>query len=131
VIVDTSALAAIAFEEADAERYASALAGADTAWISAAVFVEAGAVIELRSGTVGRVTLEALLARIGVGIAAFDARQARLALAAYRTFGKGSGHPARLNLGDCFSYALAKATGEPLLYKGRDFALTDVASALA
>ena len=74
---------------------------------------------------------DALCERIGMVVVPFDERQARIARDAYREFGKGSGHKARLNFGDCFAYALSRVTGEPLLYKGKDFQHTDVASALA
>ncbi len=73
--------------------------------------------------------LDHVIRDAGIAIVSLDEAQARLAREAYRDFGKGSGHPAGLNFGDCFAYALAKAAGEPLLYKGTDFAQTDVASA--
>lgn len=130
MIVDTSALVAIAFGEADAGVYAAAFAGAASARISAANYVEAAVVIGRQLGFAARPGLDLLMRRTRITVAAVDAAQARIAVAAYRLFGRGSGHPARLNMGDCFAYALAKATGEPLLYKGRGFALTDVASAL-
>lgn len=91
--------------------------------------VELGIVVEARQGAEATADLERLIAVLGVDIVPLDAQQAVVAVAAWRRFGKGR-HPAGLNLGDCFAYALAKVTGSALLFKGEDFRQTDIASAL-
>ena len=126
VVLDTSALLAILLQEPDAQRYSDAIAGAPRRLISAATLVEAGIVAEGRGM---REDLDALLARARAEVADFTAAQAATAQDGWRRFGKGR-HPAGLNLGDCFAYALAQSRGEPLLYKGNDFSLTDVKAAL-
>ncbi|CAL8972689.1 Ribonuclease VapC28 [Rhodoplanes serenus] len=131
MIVDTSALIAILKDEPDARRYTDAIEAAPVRRLSAASYVEAGVVADRNDNPVIARRLDEILAAAAVVIEPLTQAQARLAREAYRTFGKGSGHPAKLNLGDCFSYALAKATGEPLLFKGQDFARTDIAPALA
>lgn len=129
MVLDTSAVAAVVFGEPEAEALlALMLARAGDLRISAATLVEAGIVVEARHGRAGADDLWMLLERLGVVTVPLDAEQARLAVAAWGRFGKGR-HPAGLNLGDCFSYALAKASGAPLLFTGADFAQTDVVSA--
>lgn len=130
MIVDTSAMLAVLFDEPDAVRYAAAMAAADERVISAASLVETGIVIEAQAGPGGGLDLDDFLERNRFRIEPFTGEQAAVARAAYRQYGKGSRHPARLNLGDCFAYALAKVRGEPLLFKGRDFARTDIEPAL-
>src|SRR5215467_12018023 len=98
--------------------------------ISAANYLESAVVIDGSRDPVASRRFDELVATAELHVEPVTHDQARIAREAYRDFGKGSGHKARLNFGDCFAYALAKATGEPLLYKGRDFAHTDVASAL-
>jgi ribonuclease VapC len=93
--------------------------------LSAATLVEASMVIESRTGIEGGRDLDLFIYRAGIEIVPVDAEQAELARIAWRKYGKGR-HPACLNYGDCFSYALAKATGEPLLFKGSDFSGTDI-----
>lgn len=131
MILDSSALIAILRAEPEAPACAAAIESAGVRRISAASYVETGAVIDRAGDPVASRRVHELLDLAGVAVEAVTPAQARIAREAYRDFGKGSGHPARLNFGDCFSYALAKATGEPLLYKGEDFGYTDVASALA
>ena len=129
VVLDTSAVAAVVFGEPDAEALlALMLAGAGDLRMSAATLVELGIVVEARHGNEGAEDLRLLLDRLGVEYVPVDVAQARTALAAWRRFGKGR-HPAGLNLGDCFAYAVARAAAAPLLFKGRDFAQTDVAAA--
>ncbi len=129
MVLDTSAVAAVVFGEPEAEALlALMLARAGDLRISAATLVEAGIVVEARHGRAGADDLWMLLERLGVVTVPLDAEQARLAVAAWGRFGKGR-HSAGLNLGDCFSYALAKAAGAPLLFTGADFAQTDVVSA--
>ena len=130
MIVDTSALIAILRAEPDATTMARALVEADAARLSAANFVEAAAVIDGSRDPIASRRYDDLLREAGIILEPVTEVQARLARQAYRDFGKGSGHPAGLNFGDCFSYALAKDANEPLLYKGTDFAATDIPSAL-
>ncbi len=129
MIIDSSALIAILRDEADAGVYATAIAGAKVRRISAATYLEVAAVIDAQSDPVASRRLDDLVRAAGIVVEPFTAVQARIARAAYRDFGRGSGHPARLNFGDCFAYALAKSTNEPLLFKGSDFAQTDVIAA--
>jgi len=129
MIIDTSALLAILFDEQDAERYARAIAEAETRRVSAATFVEAAIVIEAQTRSGGNLQLDAFFRRAGIAIEVVTEEQAHLARQAFADFGKGR-HPAGLNYGDCFSYALAKATGEPLLFKGSDFSRTDLVAAI-
>ena len=131
MIVDTSALVAILFDEPDAARYAQAIETAPRRALSAASYVEAAAVVDRTGDPVVSRRLDDLLTAGSIAVEPVTVEQARLARAAYRDFGKGSGHPAALNFGDCFSYALARERGEPLLFKGDDFAHTDVPAALA
>ena len=126
MIIDTSALAAIVFREADRDSYRQAIIQAPRRVISAATYVELSIVVDSRHDPVLSRSLDDLLTSLGIEVADLTADQARIARSANRDFGRGSGHPARLNLGDCFSYALAKQTDEPLLWKGDDFGHTDV-----
>jgi ribonuclease VapC len=126
VVIDTSALIALLGMEAEAARLAAAIEADTTRFISAASVVEAALVIESRYGPDGGRELDLLAAKAGLSVEPVTAQQAEIAREAWRRFGKGR-HPAALNFGDCFSYALAKLTGEPLLFKGTDFAQTDLA----
>ena len=126
MIVDTSALVAMLRGEADAERYSESLRRAGGARISAATYVEIAAVIDGQGDPVLSGALDELLRTYGIQIEPLTEAQARQARGAYQRFGKGSGHPARLNLGDCFAYGLARDLDESLLFKGKDFALTDI-----
>jgi ribonuclease VapC len=130
VVLDTSAVAAVIFGELDAEAFAATLTrhGGELS-ISAVTRVELEIVLEARQGSEAVSDAEAMFDRLGVITEPVDAAQASAAFAAWRRFGKGR-HPAGLNLLDCFSYALARAAGAPLLFKGNDFAQTDIASAL-
>lgn len=130
MVVDTSAIIAILNAEPEARIFAAKLAAASVCRISAAGFVEAGLVARRDPTGTWRKALEQLISDYGIRIDPVTERQARIALDAYDRFGKGSGHPAGLNFGDCFSYALAFDSGEQLLFKGADFAVTDVIPAL-
>ncbi len=130
IVVDASALIAILDEERDAARYAEAIAEADPPLVSAATVVEAGIVMFNRHGAGGARKFNALIQEAGLQIESVTAQHAQLALQAYASYGKGQKNAAALNYGDCFSYALAKATGLPLLFKGRDFSETDIRSVL-
>ena|SRR6266849_6133950 len=129
MIVDTSAILAILFGENDAELYARALAEAEPYRMSAANFVEAAVAVDSQTKDKGSRQFDAFFRRAGIAIEPVSEEQAHVARQAYADFGKGR-HPANLNFGDCFAYALAKVTGEPLLFKGKDFKKTDIASAL-
>ncbi|MFZ2007799.1 MAG: type II toxin-antitoxin system VapC family toxin [Stellaceae bacterium] len=130
MIIDTSAVVAVLFEEPEMPAFAQAMEDAVNCRMSAANFLEATIVIDgWRDPVVSR-RLDDLINAVGIAIEPFDEVQARLARAAYQDFGKGSGHPARLNFGDCFAYALARQRGEPLLFKGNDFIHTDITPAL-
>ena len=106
-----------------------AIAGADSVRMSAATYVECAIVVDRRSRPATRRRFDQLLTTLAIDIVDLTVGQARIAREAHRDFGRGRGSPARLNLGDCYSYALAVATGEELLFKGEDFAATDLAVA--
>lgn len=129
MIIDTSALVGILDQEAEAERFARAIIAAPERMLSAANLVETGIVVQVRRGDEATRDLDLLLAKLKIDIIPVSARQAELARKAFRRFGRGR-HPARLNFGDCFAYALAKDCSAPLLFKGNDFARTDIAVAL-
>ena len=126
MIIDTSALLAVLFAEPEREAILEAMMTASDLRISAATYVEAGVVVDARKEPVLSRDLDDLVATLSIAIAPLTEDQARIARQAYRDFGRGSGHPARLNYGDCMSYALAKDSREPLLWKGDDFGHTDV-----
>jgi len=129
VIVDTSAIVAIVLGEAHAEQLTEILLDATAPKMSAATAVEVNAVLTRRLRPEDQRRVERLFGEWGIELVPFDAEQAEIASRAYRDFGRGSGHRAALNLGDCYSYALAAVTDEPLLYVGDDFVLTDVMTA--
>ena len=126
MIIDSSALIAIARDEPDASRYATAVRDAPSRRISAANWLEASIVIDRLNDPVTSAIFESIVTRLKLTIEPVTEAQARIAREAHAKFGRGSGHPARLNFGDCFAYALAKALDEPLLYKGDDFSKTDI-----
>ena len=125
MIIDTSAIRAILQDEPDRRRFTEAIEAAATPRISAATFLEASMVIQSRFGAEGVQRLDMLLETARVEMMAVDPAQARIARQAFIDFGKGR-HPAGLNFGDCFTFALARQLGEPLLCKGSDFAQTDL-----
>jgi ribonuclease VapC len=131
MIIDTSALVAILRDEPEAEVCARAIESAAMRRLSAVSLVEAAVVIDGSRDPIASRRFDDLLKEAEVLVEPVAEIQARLARDAYRDFGKGSGHPARLNFGDCFAYALAKVTGEPLLFKGADFGHTDIMPAIA
>lgn len=129
MIIDASALLAILLDEPDADVFNRAIAdGLEDLLISPINFIEA-AIRADKEGAQVSSALDEIMRVSGIGIASVTIHQTRLAREAYQRYGKDN-HPARLNLGDCFSYALSKARGEPLLFKGEDFRLTDVEAAL-
>jgi ribonuclease VapC len=125
MVVDTSALVAIFLLEPEAEQFAQAILEAPRAAISAANLLEAGIILDSRIGHQDSSELDEFIANVGLEIEPVTLEQVRIARHAYRTYGRGN-HPAGLNFGDCFAYALAKITGLPLLFKGGDFAQTDI-----
>ena len=130
MVIDTSALLAILLNEPERPSFIDAMEAADARHLSVASFVEASMVIEGRHGAEGIRDLDRFLQYADVELAPVNQEQGKLAREAFRRFGKGR-HPARLNFGDCFGYALATARGEALLFKGDDFSLTDVVRAIA
>ena len=129
MIVDTSAIIAILKEEDDAPVYAQAIAAADTRRLSAASYLECGIVLDSQRDPIISRGLDELIQEAEFVVEPVTERQTRLARQAYADFGKGSGHPAALNFGDCLSYALALDLREPLLWKGNDFGHTGIQSA--
>ena len=127
MVIDTSALMGLLLGEPPAAAIANALEQDLDPLISAATLVEVFIVAEARLGAVGVLKLEQILREAGIDVAAVDEAAARRAIEAWRAFGKGR-HPAGLNLGDCFSYALAASRDEPVLCTGSDFARTDIAT---
>lgn len=125
MIVDSSAIVAVLMEEADAPFFEGKLATSPISQISTATYVELINVVDRRASERGVQALDRLFDRAGIELVPFDIEQAHWARHARLTYGVGR-HPANLNFGDCFAYALAKATGEPLLFKGNDFSHTDV-----
>ncbi len=127
MIVDTSAVLAILFDEDDAPRYAQAIETAETCRMSAANFLEAAINVDHRGDPVAGRQLDTFIERAQIAIEPVTFEQVRIARQAYLDYGKGR-HPAGLNFGDVFAYALSKVTGEPLLFKGSDFPRTDIAA---
>ena len=128
MIVDASAVLAVLFDEPDADRYARAIAEAPRRRLSPAGFLEVAIVLESRAGPEAADELDRFLDRAAIEIAPVIPEHAQAARRAWRRFGKGN-HPAGLNFGDCFAYALTETADEPLLFKGRDFTLTDIEAA--
>ncbi|BDX32218.1 ribonuclease VapC28 [Mycobacterium antarcticum] len=131
MIVDSSAIIAILRDEDDAAVYARAITTADVRRLSVASYVECGCVVDSQRDPVVSRGLDELIETAEISMEPVTERQARLARQAYRDFGKGSGHPAGLNFGDCLSYALAIDMREPLLWKGNDFGHTGIESAIS
>jgi ribonuclease VapC len=130
MIIDTSAVIAVLKEESDAPRFLRVLTlSAEPKRMSAANYLEAAIVVDANRNPLLSRRLDDLIVQTEIMAEPVTLEQADIARAAYRDFGRGSGHPAALNFGDCFAYALAKSTREPLLFKGDDFSHTDVAIA--
>ena len=130
IVIDTSAIAAIVFKEPERKSFLDAIESSDRTLIASPTALEARLVMHGRKGERGVVLLNELISNPKFEWIAPDREIIDVAHAAFVTYGKGSGHPAGLNFGDLFSYALAKVRGLPLLYKGEDFAKTDIESAL-
>lgn len=129
MIIDTSAILAIFFEESERFEFADVIGRTSARKMSAATLLESYIVIDRRSDAVAKRAFDSFIMGAITEVVPFTAEHASIARRAYQVFGKGNGHPAGLNLGDCFAYALAKATGEPLLFKGEDFVHTDITNA--
>lgn len=129
MVIDTSALVAILFDEPERAAYVGAMAASPRRMVSSATVLECSIVVEARRGEPAGRYLDLLLHRARVRTVPVDEEQILLARAAWRRYGKGR-HPAALNYGDLFAYALARATGEPLLFKGDDFTRTDIVPAV-
>jgi ribonuclease VapC len=125
MVINTSALVAIFLAEPERKRFLELIVDAGTRLISAANALETGIVLEARRGEAAGREFDLFVVRANLQVVPVDGEQVEIARAAWRKYGKGR-HPAALNFGDCFAYALAKSSGEPLLAKGTDFALTDV-----
>ena len=131
MIIDTSAIIAVLRNEPEAASCARAIANASDRRLSAVNFVESAVVIDASRDPIATRRFNDFIKEAGISIEPVTEIQAQIARDAYRDFGKGSGHPAKLNFGDCFAYALAKDFGEPLLFKGDDFAHTDIVSSIS
>lgn len=129
MVIDTSALLAILEDEPERRTFNEAIETAETRLVSVASFVEASIVVEVRRGAEGLRELDRFLDAAGIEIVATDPEQGRIARDAFSRYGKGR-HPAGLNFGDCFAYALARRLDQPLLFKGDDFSKTDVGTFL-
>jgi ribonuclease VapC len=129
MVIDSSAVIAILFDEPEAEALLSQIAVAEVCRLSSASLVEIGIVLRRDAATLRRAAFDEMLRLFSIKIEPVTEEQAYLALDAYDQFGKGTGHRAGLNYGDCFSYALARQSGEPLLFKGNDFTHTDLEAA--
>jgi ribonuclease VapC len=129
MILDTSALVAVLLGEPEADAYTRLIHDAGRCLISAGTFLELSIVIERQAGPEAARQCDMFFRRAGIIIEPFTVEQAHIARQAFHDFGKGR-HRAGLNFGDCFAYALAKITGEPLLFKGKDFKKTDIVAAL-
>lgn len=129
-VVDSSALVAVLKQEPDALLIAQALATQGSLLIAAPTYLECGVVVLSKLGSAGLAELEGLTTHLRLDIVPFDSALARIGFEAFRRYGRGTGHRAQLNFGDCFSYALAKSRNLPLLFKGDDFIHTDIEPAL-
>ena len=129
MIIDTSAIIAILHDEPEAETYFQAINDAAMRRMSAATYFEAAIVIDVNRDPILSRRLDEIVRDAAIAIEPVTFNQVQIAREAYRDYGRRSGHPARLNFGDCFAYALAKDMGEALLFKGEDFSRTDVAVA--
>jgi ribonuclease VapC len=130
MIIDSSAVLAILFAEDDAPEFARAIEMAGARRMSAGNWLETAIRVDMGNSPIASNAFDDLVREAGIAVEAVTAPQVEIARQAYRAYGKGTGHPAQLNFGDCFAYALAKEAGEPLLFKGDDFPHTDIQAAL-
>jgi len=131
MVIDSSALIALLLGEPETVSFVSAIAAASTRLVTAPSYLETAIVMVSRSGGEAQEKLDRLLSELAAEVVPFTHEQAILAVVAYRQYGRGSGHAAGLNFGDCFTYALAKLRDEPLLFKGNDFSRTDLRSVVS
>ena len=129
MVIDSSALLAILLDEPDAEEFLGIIKNSPARRISAASFLETGMVLRRDSSGQRQQLFEDLIAALRISIVPVTEQQARTALEVFAAYGKGHGHPAGLNFGDCLAYALANVFAEPLLFKGKDFSYTDIQAA--
>ncbi len=130
MIIDSSAVLAILFDEDDAPDYAREIDAAEAPRMSAANWLETAIRVDRSGNPVASNAFDDFVREAELLVEPVTATQVQIARAAYRAYGRGTGHPAKLNFGDCFAYALARETGEPLLFKGDDFSRTDVKGVL-
>ena len=130
MVLDTSAVVASVTGEPDKERYRQAMFGADSLAMSSVTVLETRIVLHGRHGSDMVAAFDGMIAELAIEVVAFDGPQVDAAIDAFRRYGKGQGHPAQLNLCDCAAYALAMTRNEGLLFKGNDFARTDIAAVL-
>ena len=130
ILVDSSVLIAILKDEKDAPKLIQRMGEASKRYVSAGSMLECGIVVAAKYGSAGLIELQNLHQSLDMETVPFDADQARVGYDAFSRFGRGSKHPAKLNFGDCFSYALVRTRGLPLLFKGDDFIHTDIEPAL-
>jgi ribonuclease VapC len=131
MVIDSSALVALLLDEPETVRFTAAIAETPVRQVSAASYLETAIVMLRRSGPGAKQAVDRLFDELSLQIIPFTREQADLAIAAYQEYGKGQRHAAGLNFGDCFTYALAKQTGEPVLFKGNDFSRTDLISVIS
>src|SRR4051812_28084060 len=131
MVIDSSALIALLLGEPETEQFVASIAEVSERFLSAASYLETAIVMAGRFGPQGPEKLDRLISELSITIVPFNAEQAHLGIAGFQQFGRGTGHPAALNYGDCFTYALAKLTGQSVLFKGNDFSRTDLISAMA
>jgi ribonuclease VapC len=131
MVIDSSALIALLLGEPEADGFVAVIAGTSNRLVSAASYLETAIVMLARSGPDAQDKVDRLLAELSITVVPFTSDQAMLGTTAYRQYGRGNGHSAGLNFGDCFTDGLAKLTGEPVLFKGNDFSLTDIGVATA
>jgi ribonuclease VapC len=131
MVIDSSALIALLLGEPETEQFVSAIAEAAQRLLSADSYLETAIVMAGRFGPQGLEKLDCLISELSIEIVPFTTEQARLGIAGFQQYGQGTGHPAALNYGDCFTYALAGFTGQSALFKGNDFSLTDLVNAVA
>lgn len=130
VVVDTSAIIAIMKGEPERHLYLDFLGKTGDACMSAGTLLECGIVVGSNIGDAGLETMQELFGQLSLQVVPVDASQSRIGYQAFRRYGRGLGHPAQLNFGDCFAYALARTRNLPLLFKGDDFIHTDIVPAL-
>ncbi|HEX2152123.1 MAG TPA: type II toxin-antitoxin system VapC family toxin [Stellaceae bacterium] len=131
MVIDSSALIVLLLGEPETEQFVSAIAASAERLLSAASYLETAIVMAGRFGPQGPEKLDRLICELSIEIVPFNAEQARLGITSFQQYGRGTGHPAALNYGDCFTYALAKFTGQSVLFKGNDFSRTDLITAVA